>query len=139
VPCRVGPTRMLEIVTRITKGEGRVGDIELLERLAQDVGRTSLCGLGQTAPNPVLTTLRYFREEYEEHINERRCRAGACNELSTFVIDNELCKGCGACKKHCPALAITGEIKGMHEIDPDRCIKCGVCVGHCAFDAISRV
>ncbi|MDA3936224.1 MAG: 4Fe-4S binding protein [Actinomycetota bacterium] len=139
VPCRVGTKRMLEIVTRITKGEGRVGDIELLERLAQDVGRTSLCGLGQTAPNPVLTTLRYFREEYEEHINERRCRAGACNELSTFVIDNELCKGCGACKKHCPALAITGEIKGMHEIDPDRCIKCGVCVGHCAFDAISRV
>ncbi len=139
VPCRVGTKRMLEIVTRITEGKGREGDIELLERLALDVQRTSLCGLGQTAPNPVLTTLRYYRDEYEEHIRERRCRAGACNELSTFVVDPELCKGCGACKKHCPASAITGEIKQLYEIDPDRCIKCGVCVGHCAFDAISRV
>lgn len=138
VPCRVGTKRMLEIVTRITQGKGQEGDIELLERLSLDVVRTSLCGLGQTAPNPVLTTLRYFREEYQEHIRDHRCRAGACNELSTFVIDAELCRGCDACKKHCPASAISGQLKGVYEIDPERCIKCGVCVGHCAFGAVRR-
>ncbi len=139
VPCRVGTKRMLEIVTRITEGKGEEGDTDLLERLALDIQRTSLCGLGQTAPNPVLTTLRYYRHEFDEHIAERRCRAGECNELSTFVVDAETCTGCAVCKKHCPVDAIVGELKELHTIDADRCIKCGVCVSHCPFDAISRV
>lgn len=139
VPCRIGTKRMLEIVTRITNGSGEEGDIEKLERLASDVSRTSLCGLGQSAPNPVLTTIRYFREEYEEHIRESRCRAGACAELSRFIIHAEACKGCTVCKKRCPVGAIRGEMKEPHAISVDRCIKCGVCVEHCPFDAIERI
>ncbi len=139
VPCRIGTKRMLEIVTRITEGEGEEGDIELLEELALDVKRSSLCGLGQTAPNPVLTTIRYFREEYEEHIGDRHCRAGACGGLTRYVIDAEGCKGCAVCKKHCPVGAIWGEMKEPHTISLDRCIKCGVCVEHCPFNAIERV
>jgi NADH:ubiquinone oxidoreductase subunit F (NADH-binding) len=139
VPCRVGTKRMLEIVTRITEGEGEEGDIEKLERLANDVKRASLCGLGQTAPNPVLTTIHYFREEYEEHIAERKCRAGACSSLLQYVVNAEGCKGCEVCKKHCPVDAIWGERKEVHTISLDRCIKCGVCVEHCPFDAIDRV
>lgn len=139
VPCRVGTKRMLEIVTRITEGKGEPSDIDLLEELANVVKTTSLCGLGQTAPNPVLTTLRYFRDEYEEHVNERRCRACACSALSTFVVIENLCKGCGVCKKRCPADAISGELKGIYSIDPERCVNCGICETHCPFDAIERV
>ena len=136
VPCRIGTKRMLELVTRITNGEGREGDIEELEHLAQVVKSASLCGLGQTAPNPVLTTLRYFREEYEEHVGEHHCRAGACNALLTFLIEAAGCKGCGVCEKHCPVEAITGTLKEPYEIDTRLCIKCGVCVTHCPFGAI---
>jgi NADH:ubiquinone oxidoreductase subunit F (NADH-binding) len=139
VPCRIGTKRMLEIVTRITEGEGEEGDIEKLERLAQDVKLASLCGLGQTAPNPVLTTIRYFRREYEEHIRDRRCRAGQCAALSRYVITGDLCRGCAVCKKHCPVDAIWGEIKEVHTISQDLCIKCGVCAEHCPFNAIERV
>ncbi|TLM80418.1 MAG: NADH-quinone oxidoreductase subunit NuoF [Actinobacteria bacterium] len=139
VPCRIGTKRMLELVTRITEGRGADGDIEKLERLARDVQRASLCALGGTAPNPVLTTIRYFREEYEEHIREKRCRAGSCKELSRYVIDAELCKGCAVCKKHCPVGAIWGKVKEPHDISQDRCIKCGACAEHCPFDAISKV
>ena len=139
VPCRIGTKRMLEIVTRITEGEGEEGDIEKLEKLANDVKLASLCGLGQTAPNPVLTTIRYFREEYEEHIHEKRCRAGACVELSRYVVIAEECKGCAVCKKHCPVGAIWGEMKEAHTISQERCIKCGVCLERCPFDAIERV
>ncbi|MDH4140104.1 MAG: 4Fe-4S binding protein [Coriobacteriia bacterium] len=139
VPCRIGTKRMLEIVTRITEGNGEEGDIEKLEGLAIDVKRASLCGLGQTAPNPALTTIRYFREEYEEHISEKRCRAGVCLELSRYVIHADSCRGCAVCKKHCPVGAIWGEMKQPHTISVDRCIKCGVCVEHCPFDSIERV
>jgi len=139
VPCRVGTKRMLEIVTRITEGLGKEGDIEKLEKLATDVKQASLCGLGQTAPNPVLTTIHYFRDEYEEHIHDRRCRAGACVELHRYVIDSETCKGCAVCKKHCPVGAIWGDMKEPHSISVERCIKCGICLEHCPFNAISRV
>ncbi len=137
VPCRIGTKRMLEIVTRITEGRGEPEDIERLEALANDIRATSLCGLGQTAPNPVLTTLRYFKHEYEEHILDCHCRAGACAQLMTFhIID--ACKGCGVCKKHCPTSAITGALKEVHVIDQERCVKCGVCESHCPFEAIAR-
>ncbi|MFA5844243.1 MAG: NADH-quinone oxidoreductase subunit NuoF [Coriobacteriia bacterium] len=138
VPCRIGTKRMLELVTRICAGEGEEGDIEKLERLANDVKASSLCGLGQTAPNPVLTTLRYFRHEFEEHIREHRCRAGACKVLSTFVVVAEACRGCGVCKKNCPVSAISGRLREVHEIDYALCVKCGQCEVHCPFEAIAR-
>ena len=119
VPCRVGTKRMLEILTRITEGDGTEDDIEALERLASTVSKTSLCALGGTAPNPALTTLKYFRHEYEEHIAEKRCRAAQCSALSTYTIIPELCKGCLVCKKYCPSDAISGELKEAHVIDPD--------------------
>ncbi len=139
VPCRVGTKRMLEIVTRITEGKGQDGDIETLEHLAGVIRSTSLCGLGQSAPNPVLTTLRYFRHEYEEHVYEHKCRAKACSAISTYVIDPVACKGCGVCKKRCPAEAITGALKEPHFIDVETCVKCGICETRCPFDAIHRV
>jgi len=139
VPCRIGTKRMLEIVTRITQGLGEEGDIEKLEELALDVKQASLCGLGQTAPNPVLTTIHYFRHEYEEHIHEKRCRAGACVELHRYVIDVDACKGCAVCKKHCPVGAIWGEMKEPHSISAERCIKCGICLERCPFNAVQRL
>lgn len=138
VPCRVGTKRMLEVVTRITEGQGRDGDVELLEELAETVRNASLCGLGQTAPNPVLTTLRYFRDEYDEHILEKRCRAHACTALSKFEVVPEACRGCGICKKKCPVHAITGEPKKVHLIDKDICVACGACYQACPFEAIIR-
>ncbi len=138
VPCRIGTKRMLEIVTRICQGKGEEGDIEKLERLAHDVKASSLCGLGQTAPNPVLTALRYFRDEFEEHVSDHRCRAGACKELSTFMVIAQKCKGCGVCKKTCPVEAISGQLKEVHQIDPSACVKCGQCEVHCPFDAIEH-
>jgi NADH-quinone oxidoreductase subunit F/NADP-reducing hydrogenase subunit HndC len=136
-PCREGTKRMLEILSRITEGEGRDGDIELLESLAKNIKATALCGLGQTAPNPVLSTLRYFRHEYEAHIHDKRCPAGACSKLSGYQI-TELCKGCGLCKKVCPVEAISGEVKKLHNIGQDKCIKCGACLAKCPFKAIIK-
>ena len=138
-PCRIGTKRMLEILERLVNGKGRVGDIEKLEKLAMNIKRSSLCGLGQTAPNPVLSTLKYFRDEYEAHIKEKRCPAGECKAMTRVMIDKEKCKGCSLCSKNCPVNAISGELKSPFEIDQSKCIKCGVCIAKCPFKAISRV
>ena len=138
VPCRVGTKRLLEILTRITEGKGRKGDIELLETLSSDVKTSSLCGLGQTAPNPILSMIKYFRDEYEAHINEKRCPAGVCKDLLTYSIIEATCTGCTACARVCPVVAITGEKKKPHVINQDLCIKCGACFDKCKFKAIKK-
>jgi len=138
VPCRIGTKRLLEILDRITKGLGKDTDIELLEKLSNDVKSTSLCGLGQTAPNPVISTLKYFRHEYEAHIKERKCPAKVCKDLLIFSIIEEFCTGCGACLRACPAHAITGEKKKPHKIAPEICIKCGACFDVCKFKAVVK-
>ncbi|MBQ9563260.1 MAG: NADH-quinone oxidoreductase subunit NuoF [Lachnospiraceae bacterium] len=137
-PCREGTRRMLEILERITDGKGEEGDIERLESLAKTIKTTALCGLGQTAPNPVLSTIRYFRDEYEAHIREKRCPAHVCQKLARFVIDPEKCKGCSACSRKCPVGAISGQIKSPFVIDQTKCIKCGTCLDTCKFGAISK-
>jgi len=134
--CRVGTKRMLEILERITEGNGAEGDIEKLEELAHEIKANSLCGLGQTAPNPVLTTVKYFRDEYEAHIKEQKCPAKSCKSLLTYTVDPEKCTGCTVCAKNCPVDAISGERKEVHEIHQDLCIKCGLCYTKCNFDAI---
>lgn len=135
--CRIGTLRMLEVLQRITEGNGKEGDIELLEELALNVKRASLCGLGQTAPNPVLTTIRYFRDEYEAHIHEKKCPAKKCHALITYEIIPEKCPGCGLCTKYCPTGAISGEKKKPYVIDNEKCIRCGLCMKVCRLDAIS--
>lgn len=135
--CRIGTKRMLEILERITKGEGKDGDIELLEELAKKIKDGSMCGLGQTAPNPVLTTIRYFRNEYEDHIYNKKCTAKSCKALLTFTI-TDACKGCTLCARKCPVEAITGKVKEQHVIDQEKCIKCGKCEESCKFGAILR-
>lgn len=137
-PCRIGTKRMLEILERICDGKGIEGDIERLEELAVGIKASALCGLGQTAPNPVLSTIRYFRDEYEAHINDKKCPAGVCKHLLDFTIDPETCKGCGICAKKCPADAITGEKKKPYTIDVAKCIKCGACIEACPFGSISK-
>jgi NADH:ubiquinone oxidoreductase subunit F (NADH-binding)/(2Fe-2S) ferredoxin/Pyruvate/2-oxoacid:ferredoxin oxidoreductase delta subunit len=138
VPCRIGTKRLLEILTRITEGKGREGDLDLLETLSSDVKTSSLCGLGQSAPNPVLSTIKYFRDEYEAHIFEKRCPAGVCKDLLSYGILEEFCKGCTACTRVCPAGAIIGEKKKPHKIIQDMCIKCGACFETCKFKAIKK-
>lgn len=136
VPCRIGMKRMEEILTRIVNGQGEQGDIEKLEDLCLAIKDGALCGLGQTAPNPVLTTIRYFRDEFEAHINDKRCPAGECQALITYSIDKDKCRGCSACARQCPAKAISGELKHPYTIDPKLCIKCGNCKTACKFDAV---
>ncbi|SHK03613.1 NAD(P)-dependent iron-only hydrogenase diaphorase component flavoprotein [Geosporobacter subterraneus DSM 17957] len=136
-PCRIGTKRMLEILDKITEGKGELEDIDKLERLAENIKASSLCGLGQTAPNPVLSTLKYFRDEYEAHVVEKRCPAGVCQELLTYHI-TDACKGCTLCTKACPVNAISGERKELHTINTETCIKCGACVDKCPFKAIIR-
>lgn len=136
-PCRIGTKRMLEILEKITEGNGEIEDLEKLERLAKTIQKASVCGLGQTAPNPVLSTMKYFRDEYIAHIRDKKCPAKECKALRSIEIDPEKCRGCGICKKNCPVNAITGEVKQPHKIDEDICIKCGTCVSKCPFKAIS--
>ena len=137
VPCRVGIDRMLEIVTDIAEGRGRPEQLDLLQELAETVAEASLCGLGKSAPNPVLSTLRYFMEEYKAHVLEKRCPAAVCKALVTYSIDAEKCTGCGVCLKACPHDSITGEKKKPHVIDAALCQRCGICIGECKFDAIT--
>ncbi len=134
--CRIGTKRMLEILTRICEGDGREGDIEKLEELAYQIKDSSLCGLGQTAPNPVLTTIRYFRDEYEAHIHDKKCPAKSCKPLLTYTVIDENCTGCTVCARNCPVNAITGSRKELHFIEQDICTKCGICFTKCKFEAI---
>ena len=134
--CRVGNKRMLEILTRITEGKGKLSDLDLLEELAIKVKEGSLCGLGQTAPNPILTTLKYFKDEYLEHIEQKKCVSGTCKDLIHYIINPEKCVGCTLCSRVCPVDAIDGKVKEIHFINEDLCIKCGKCYDTCKFDAI---
>ena len=138
-PCRIGTKRMLEILDKITNGEGTLEDLDRLEDLAKKIKTTSLCGLGQTAPNPVLSTLKYFRNEYIAHVVDKKCPAGVCKSLIEFSINKEKCKGCSLCAKQCPVNAISGKIKEPYVIDKDKCVKCGICKSTCKFNAIDKI
>ncbi len=139
VPCRIGTKQMLDILERICAGQGVPEDIPLLESLGKNIKAGALCALGQTAPNPILTTLRYFRSEYEAHINEKRCPAKACTALTNYYILQDKCQGCGICARNCPTSCITGDKRMVHIIDQDKCVKCGTCLDVCPFDSVARV
>ena len=144
-PCRVGTKRLLELLDKITAGKGTMDDLDRIEELCNYIKTNSLCGLGQTAPNPVLATLKFFRDEYEAHVREKKCPAGVCKDLLTFTIDPDTCIGCSMCARNCPADAITqtdyiapDHKRASFEIDPEKCIKCGACISNCKFNAISK-
>ncbi|MBO4932785.1 MAG: 4Fe-4S binding protein, partial [Clostridia bacterium] len=137
-PCRIGTVRLLEILNKITDGNGEMEDLDKLEELANYIKSASLCGLGQTAPNPVISTLRYFRDEYIAHIVDKKCPAGVCKKLLSYEIIADKCKGCTLCSRVCPAGAITGKVKEAHVIDKTKCVKCGACIEKCKFGAIIK-
>ena len=136
-PCRIGTKRMLEILTKICDGNATMEDLDNLEKLAVSIQNTSVCGLGQTAPNPVLATLKYFRDEYIDHIQNKHCKAKQCKALTTLSINQDICKRCGMCQRNCPVGAITGDRENGFVIDEEKCIKCGTCINNCHFGAIS--
>ncbi|MBR1833233.1 MAG: 4Fe-4S binding protein, partial [Ruminiclostridium sp.] len=137
-PCRIGTKRLLEMLTKITKGEATMEDLYKMEKLCYYVKNNSLCGLGQTAPNPILSTLRYFKDEYIAHIRDKKCPAGVCKDLLSYKIIADKCKGCTKCARNCPVNAITGKVKEAHVIDQSKCIKCGACMSNCNFKAIVK-
>ena len=137
-PCRIGTKRLREMLDKITDGKATLEDLDELEALCHYIKDNSLCGLGQTAPNPVLATLKFFRDEYEAHVIEKRCPAGVCKKLLSYSIVEDLCKGCTACARKCPVGAISGAVKQAHTIDNEKCIKCGVCMDTCKFNAIIK-
>lgn len=137
-PCRIGTRRMLEILDKITKGKATMEDLDKLEELCRHLQANSLCALGQTAPNPVISTLRYFRDEYIAHIVDKRCPAGVCKDLLQYKIDADKCRGCTLCSRVCPAGAIIGTVKEPHMINPEKCLKCGACMEKCRFGAIYK-
>lgn len=136
-PCRVGTKRLYEMLDKITKGNGSLEDLDKLEDLCKYIKENALCGLGQSAPNPVLSTIRFFKDEYIAHVVDKKCPAGVCKALLSYVVDANLCKGCTLCARSCPNGAISGKVKEAHVIDQDKCIKCGVCKDKCRFGAIS--
>ena len=136
--CRIGTKRLLELLDKIISGNGEMEDIDKMQELAMYIKSNSLCGLGQTAPNPVISTLRYFKDEYIAHIVEKRCPAGVCKKLVRYSIVEEKCKGCTACARTCPVGAISGSVRNPHKIDPVKCIKCGACIQKCRFGAIVK-
>lgn len=137
-PCRIGTKRLYEMLHKITDGNGTLEDLEKMEKLCYYIKNNSLCGLGQTAPNPVLSTLRYFKDEYIAHVVDKKCPAGVCSHLLQYKIDPDKCKGCTACARACPAGAISGTVKEPHSIDPTKCLKCGACMSKCKFGAIIK-